>query len=90
MRNFELSKKLQRILKKLFKKDKTRCNIILKKIKEICLSEDIRHYKNLSNEMSGFKRVHIDAHFVLTFRYVNKTDSIKFEDFQHHDTIYKK
>ena len=90
MRNFALSEKLQRILKKLFKKDKNKHNIILKKIKEICSSEDIGHYKNLSNKMNEFKRVHIDAHFVLIFKYINKTDSLMFEDFQHHDTIYKK
>lgn len=38
--------------------------------------------------MKEFKRVHIDSHFVLTFK-VEK-NLIKFEDLQHHDKIYKK
>ncbi|MCR4335956.1 MAG: addiction module toxin RelE [archaeon] len=90
MHEFELSEKLQKILKKLLKKDNKRYEILMKKIEEICSNENIEHYKNLSNEMKEFKRVHLDSHFVLTFKHIKKTDLNRFEDFQHHDVIYRK
>ncbi|MDD5162789.1 MAG: addiction module toxin RelE [Candidatus ainarchaeum sp.] len=90
MFEFELSEKLQKIFKKLAKKDKVRLEIALKKIEEICSSPDIEHYKNLSYDLKEFKRVHIDSHFVLTFRLDKQNKKIRFEDLQHHDTIYKK
>lgn len=90
MREFELSEKLQRVLEKLSKKDKIRLEITLKKIDEIRSSENIEHYKNLSYDLKEFKRVHIDSHFVLIFKFDKGTGKIKFEDLQHHDTIYKR
>ncbi|MBU2099682.1 addiction module toxin RelE [Candidatus Micrarchaeota archaeon] len=89
MHEFEVSQKLQKILKKLSKKDGIRFEIVMKKINEICSSEDIEHYKNLSYVLSEFKRVHIDSSFVLIFRFDKKTKKIKFKDFQHHDKIYQ-
>ncbi|MEK6973460.1 MAG: addiction module toxin RelE [archaeon] len=88
--NFEISNKLQKILKKLSKKDKTRFEITLKKIDEICSSEDIEHYKNLSHDLKEFKRVHIDSHFVMIFKFDKKSQKIRFEDLQHHDDIYRR
>ena len=90
MYNFERSDKLIKILKKLYKKDRNRYEITLKKINEIINNENLDHYKNLSNEMKEFKRVHIDSHFVLTFKVDKNNNLIRFEDLQHHDTIYKK
>ena len=90
MIRFELSTKLQKILKKLIKRDRKRYVIALKKIEEICSSKNIEHYKNLSHEMKEFKRVHIDAHFVMIFKFDKKRKIVKFEDFQHHDTIYRR
>jgi len=88
--SFEISEKLQQILKKLSKKDKTRFEITLKKIDEICSSEDIEHYKNLSYDLSEFKRVHIDSHFVMVFKFDKKNQKIIFDDLQHHDDIYRR
>ncbi|MFH1586843.1 MAG: addiction module toxin RelE [Candidatus Diapherotrites archaeon] len=90
MREFELSLKLKRILKKLLKKDKLRYEASLKKIDEICSSQDIEHYKNLSYDMKEFKRAHILSHFVLVFKFDKKTGKLRFEDLQHHDDIYRK
>ena len=90
MPDFEVSEKLERVLKKLSKKDKKRLEITLKKMDEICSSQDIEHYKNLAYDLKEFKRVHIDSHFVLIFRFDRGTGKIKFEDLQHHDTIYKR
>ena len=90
MREFELSLKLKRILKKLVKKDRLKYEAALKKIDEICSSQDIEHYKNLSFDLKEFKRAHILLHFVLIFRFDRETNRILFEDLQHHDDIYKR
>ena len=90
MFEFEISEKLQKIFKKLSKKDRARLEITLRKIQEICSSPDIEHYKNLSYDLKEFKRAHIDSHFVLIFKFDKKSSKVRFEDLQHHDTIYKR
>ena len=90
MRNYKISESLQKILGKLSKKDTTRFEATLKKIEEITLSADISHYKNLKHNLKKYKRVHIDSSFVLVFRYEERTNTVYFEDLQHHDDIYKR
>ncbi|MEK6973568.1 MAG: addiction module toxin RelE [archaeon] len=89
---YSISDKLKSIIEKLVKKDKTRSEIIYKKIKEItnCDEFTIEHYKNLRYDLSDRKRVHIDKSFVLIFRVDKKNNFILFVDFDHHDNIYKK
>jgi len=86
----ELSEHLEFVLKKLFKKDRSKYEKVLKKITEILTSEDPAHYKNLSYDLKEFKRVHIAAHFVLIFKVNEDKRTIKFEDFKHHDDIYNR
>ncbi|MBN1386470.1 type II toxin-antitoxin system mRNA interferase toxin, RelE/StbE family [Candidatus Woesearchaeota archaeon] len=86
----ERSDKLIKILKKLFKKDKSRYEAALNKIWEISNSEDPHHYKNLSHDMKDYKRVHIDSHFVLIFHVDEGNKTIRFSDLQHHDFAYKR
>ncbi len=88
MYNFDVSENLEKILNKLSKKDKDLYNQILKKIDEVIHSETIEHYKNLRYNMKDSKRVHI-GHFVLIFQYKKEENIILFDDFDHHDTIYK-
>lgn len=90
MYRWKRSKKLRKILKKLFKKDRVRYEATLSKINEIINSEDIDHYKNLSHDMKEFKRIHIDSHFVLVFKVEKEKNLIKFMDLQHHDFIYRR
>jgi len=90
MRNFEIEEKLKKILKKLYKKDKLKYEIIQKKINEILTISDVEHYKNLKAPLQGFKRVHIDKSFVLTFKYNKSNDKVIFYDFDHHDNVYVK
>ena len=90
MYSFERSEKLKRVLGKLFKKDKVRYEATLRKIQEIVSSYDPNRYKNLSYDMKDFKRVHIDSHFVLIFKVDEGKKTIRFEDLQHHDSIYKR
>ncbi len=88
MHNFEISENLQNILKKLSKKDKSLHGQVLKKINEIINSYEIEHYKNLRYNLKDSKRVHI-GHFVLVFQFDKSTKKIFFDDFDHHDNIYK-
>ena len=89
MHKFEIEEKFNQTLKKLFKKNKKRYEIVWKKINEIINNSDIEHYKNLKSPMNEFKRVHIDKGFVLIFKYDKTNDKIKFYDLDHHDKIYK-
>ena len=88
MYNFDVSNNLEKILNKLSKKDKNLYNQILKKIDEVIHSKDIEHYKNLRYNMKDSKRVHI-GHFILVFQYKKDKNLIIFDDFDHHDNIYK-
>jgi mRNA-degrading endonuclease RelE of RelBE toxin-antitoxin system len=84
MRKFQLSEDLRIVLFKLSVKDNVLHDRVMKKIYEICSSDD--HYKNLRHDMKGFKRVHI-GHFVLIFTY--NDNCVYFFKFKHHDYIYK-
>ena len=88
MYNFDVSENLEKILNKLSKKDKDLYNQILKKIDEVIHSENVEHYKNLRYNMKDSKRAHI-GHYVLIFQYKKEKNLILFDDFDHHDTIYK-
>jgi len=88
MHKIEIGGDLQKILIKLSKKDNVLYEQLLKKIEEIANCQGIEHYKNLKYNMKESKRVHI-GHFVLIFQYISSTDTIFFDDFDHHDNIYK-
>ena len=90
MRNYYVEQKLKKKLYIVYKKDPRRYKILMKKIEEIIASDNIDHYKNLRRPLQNFKRVHINAHFVLVFKYEKNEDVIYFYDFDHHDKIYKK
>ena len=87
--NYRTSKNLDRILEKLLKKDKALYEQVIKKIKEVINSSDVGHYKNLKYNLSDKKRAHI-GHFVLVFNFNRTLNLIEFDDFNHHDNIYKK
>ena len=91
MFNFDLSDELKIKIRKLVKRDKKKVEAINKKIREIISNDDITidKYKNLRYDLKVLKRVHIDKHFVLTFKVYKDRNFILFEDFDHHDNIYK-
>lgn len=89
MHNWKTSEYLLDVMRKLSKRDKSLYEQILGKIEEIKNCHDVEHYKNLKYNMKDSKRVHI-GHFVLVFQYDKTTDTINFDDFDHHDVIYKK
>jgi len=88
MREYEIKPSLFGKLTKISKKDKKRYEAIIKKINEIINSDNPEHYKNLRHDMKHSKRVHI-GHFVLVFSYDKNKDFISFEDYEHHDKVYK-
>ena len=79
----EITKKLARIRKK----DPSHYSKVIKKIDSI-LENPNHKYKFLHHNMKGVNRVHI-SHFVLVFVVNHKDKIISFEDYDHHDNIYK-
>lgn len=90
MFDFDLSDELKLKIRKLVKKDRKKAEIINKKIKEIVGNDasTIDHYKNLRRDLKYYKRVHINTHFVLTFKVDKQKNFILFVDFEHHDNAY--
>lgn len=81
------SPKVDDIFKKLSKKNPKRLEAIAKKLPE--LAENPHRFKSLGNIMKGFRRVHF-GNFVLTFTIDEKNETVKLEDYDHHDNIYRK
>ncbi len=88
MYNYEIQPLLQKILNKLLRKDKALYEQVMKKIEEIINTGDVEHYKNLRYNLKDYKRVHVGS-FVLVFKFDKGFNLIIFEDFDHHDNIYK-
>ena len=84
-----ISEELQRKLTKLCRKDKSLYEQVLRKIGEVINSGEVEHYKNLRYNVKDSKRTHI-GHFVLIFQYDQKSNTVNFDDFDHHDKIYGK
>jgi len=88
MYHYENKPLFKKVLKKLYKKDKTTYERVMTKIQEI-INSDVEHYKNLRHDLKDFKRVQIGEK-VLVFKFEKNKNLISFEDFDHHDKIYKK
>jgi len=87
MYRYKIQPSLQKIMLKLFKKDKQTRERIIKKINEIANSGDIEYYKNLKYPLQHLKRVQIGEK-ILVFKFDKKNKLISFENFKHHDKIY--
>jgi len=83
----EIRPSLDKKLGKIAKKNPKQFEIILKKAVEIL--ENPHHYKNLRAPLQHWKRVHVDASFVLTFSVDEQHKRVILEDFDHHDNIYQ-
>jgi YafQ family addiction module toxin component len=89
MREYHSEDEFKKQMRIFLKKDRKRYRILLKKMQEILSCDDVEHYKNLRAPLQYLKRVHVDSHFVLVFRYDRTTDTVFFYDVDHHDEIYK-
>jgi mRNA-degrading endonuclease RelE of RelBE toxin-antitoxin system len=81
------SEEIAKKLRKLKKKDPKHYSIVRKKMGQI-LENPEHSYKLLHYDMKGIKRVHI-GHFVLIFVIDHIKRAVSFEDYDHHDTIYR-
>ncbi|MFT4310334.1 MAG: addiction module toxin RelE [Candidatus Woesearchaeota archaeon] len=88
--DFEILPSLQKILKKLSKKDSLLYNAIRNKIEEILHCTDITTYKHLRKPLQTYQGIHITGSFVLLFKYNKQKDSVIFTDFDHIDRVYDK
>ena len=79
---------LRSSLEKIFSRlDAAELEIIFKKINQV--REDPHHYKNLRAPLQRLKRVHIKTS-VLVFSVVEAKKLVIFENYKHHDDIYKR
>lgn len=88
MYNIKIRESLDKTFEKLSKKDKKQMEIILRKIAEVI--QNPQHYKNLRFPLQHLKRVHIGKSHVLTFSVDERTKTVIFEDYDHHDNVYRK
>ena len=82
------SEELTKKVKKIKAKNRALFKAIIKKIDEIL--ENPERFKPLRHDLNGFHRVHIMKSFVLIFKIDDENKIVKFEDFDHHEKIYKK
>ena len=88
MYSLEIKEEVDKIFKKLFKKNSKQLEIINKKIQEI--RENPNHiYKFLRKPLQTFNRVHIEEHFVLIFKIDHFRKVIVIYYYDHHDKVYK-
>lgn len=81
------SEEITRKMSKLKKKDIRQYIIIRKKMDQI-LANPEHSYKEMRYGMKGIQRVHI-GHFVLIFTIDHNQKTVSFEDYDHHDNIYR-
>lgn len=85
MYNLEVRESVDKIFRKLFKKDRVSFEYINKKIAEI--RENPYHFKPLRAPMQNYRRVHI-GNFVLVFSINEAAKTVIIERYKHHDEIY--
>jgi mRNA-degrading endonuclease RelE of RelBE toxin-antitoxin system len=75
-------------LSKLKKRDLKQYLIVRKKMDWIT-ANPFHRFKFLSEDMKGLNRLHF-GHFVLVFSIDHEKKTVSFEDYDHHDRIYRK
>ena len=84
---FEIRDHIDKIFMKIGKKNPKQLESIYKKIEEVI--QNPQHYKNLRSPLQHLKGVHIDKSFVLLFSVNENLKKVTFEEFDHHDRIYR-
>jgi len=77
---------LDKIFRKLEKKDKQQLLALRNKIAEILV--DPHRFKPLHVPMQGLRRIHVLKSFVLTYSIDENTHTVWIEDYDHHDNVY--
>lgn len=81
------SEEIAKKLAKLKKKEPAEYSRVRRKMDSI-LACPFHNYKFLAHDMKGLNRVHL-GHFVLVFKFDHRNKTVSFEDYDHHDIIYK-
>ena len=81
------SEEITKKLAKIRKKDPVQYSQVRKKIDSI-LADPHHSYKFLTHDMKGLNRVRL-GHFVLVFKIDHPNKRVSFEDYDHHDVIYR-
>lgn len=83
----DIKPEVDKIFKKLYKKDTKQLQIINQKIKKLRLNP-YHKYKFLREPLQTFNRVHIGP-FVLIFKINHRDKIVEIFYYDHHDEIYK-
>ena len=78
---------LERILKKLYKKNRKLYDVAVKRIEQIV--DTPWHFKPLRHNFGGLRRIHLESSFVLIFQIDEKSKTVVFLDLDHHDKVYR-
>ena len=87
MYELDIQEKVQRIFRKLAKKDPVAHTAMQNKVLDIL--QEPHHFKPLGNVMSGKRRVHFGS-FVLVFSIDEGRKTVVLEDYDHHDRVYRR
>ncbi|MBI2112762.1 addiction module toxin RelE [Candidatus Woesearchaeota archaeon] len=87
MYDLDVKPEVDKIFRKLAKKNPKQLMIINKKIMEI--RERPEGYKFLRSPLNSFNRVHIDNNFVLIFKIDHQNKTVDIYYFDHHDYVYQ-
>jgi len=84
----EVSERADKTFQKLSKKNRFVLRIIDKKLAQMLANP--QHFKPLSGEMRGERRVHvhIESSFVLTYEIDEQRKTVRVLNFEHHDKVY--
>lgn len=76
---------VERIFRRLEKRDKKQLKIIKKKLQQIV--ENPQHFKPLRVPMQNKRRAHIGS-FILIYSIDEKNKTVIVEEYTHHDEVY--
>ena len=86
MYSLEVVETVDKIFKKLQKKDNAQFDAISKKVEEIL--ENPEQFKPLKSPMQCMKRVHVGS-FVLVYDIDEQRKVVTLRRYEHHDRVYK-
>ena len=84
--SLEVVEKVDRIFKKLRKKDSMQFEAVSKKVSEIL--ENPQRFKPLKRPLQDMHRVHVGS-FVLVFDIDEERKVVTIRRYEHHDNVYK-
>jgi YafQ family addiction module toxin component len=82
----EAREHVDRIFKKLAKRNRNQMEIIAKKIEEIL--EGPHRFKPMHFPLGGTRRTHVGS-FVILFSIDEQRKTVVLEDYEHHDRVYR-